>query len=148
MSEKLLCVIEANRPAFARTIRETLFFTSDRILVAKTSASAGVMFGALGAIYDSRATVKKSKEMLDLQLEDVLKAHKDNYAISNSEVTKVELKSRMRLNIKTNRKEHKWYGGGLSRGLVLPEKEGKLQYPEDYENTLRPIFGERLLVKK
>ncbi len=76
------------------------------------------------------------------------RAHACNFAIPNSEVAKVELKSRMRLNIKTSKKEHKWYGGGLSRGLVLPEREGKLQYPEDYENILRPIFGDRLIVKK
>ena len=122
MSEKVLGIIEANRPAFARTIRETLFFTPDRVIVAKTSGSGGVMFGAIGAIYDSITTTKKADKILELPLEDVLKAHKD---------------------------KHKWYGGGLSRGLILPEtKEKKVRYPEDYENMLRPIFGDRLSVKK
>jgi len=149
MSEKIFGIIEANRPAFMRTIRETLFFTSDKVIVARTSGSSGVMFGAIGAIYDSITTTKKAEKMLELPLEDVLKAHKDNYAIPNSEITRVELKSRMRLNIITSKDKHKWYGGGLSRDLILPEKkEKKVRYPEDYGNMLRPIFGDKLSVKK
>jgi hypothetical protein len=50
MSEKVLGIIEVMRPAFPRVINETLFFTPDRVIVAKTSSSGiGMLFGAVGA---------------------------------------------------------------------------------------------------
>jgi len=149
MSEKVLGIIRVNRPAFARTITETLFFTPDRVIVARTSGGfGGMLFGVIGAGIEAAITArkgkKKEKEYLELSLESVLKADKNNFAIPNSEVTKIELKSRRRFHITTSKKKHEWYAGP-----ILPEEKGKkVRYPEDYEDILRPVFGDKLSVKK
>ena len=97
-------------------------------------------------IYDSKVTAKKAKkkaeEYRESSMEDVLKADKNNYAIPDSDITKVELKKYVRgtkLNIKTSKKygKTKWYAGGAWKDVG-----------EKYENMLRPIFGDKLSVKK
>ena len=149
MSEKVLGIIRVFRPAFARQIYEDLFLTPDRVIVARTSGGiGGMLFGAVGGAIEGVISAyrekKKEKGYLELPLEDVLKADKNNFAIPKSEITKVELKKFGRgakINIITSKKKHKWYAAGL-----IPEKKGvKL---EDYENILRPVFGDKLSVKK
>jgi hypothetical protein len=154
VSEKVLGILKAGKPASGGYKYKTLFLTPDRVIVARTGKSrmviAGTLFGAVGAGIEATVTArkakKKEKETLELPVEDILRADKNNYFLSNLEIKEIELKKGgwgrlIGLNIITSRKKHKW---GV-RGLV-PEKKGvKL---EDYENMLRPIFKDRLIVKK
>jgi hypothetical protein len=147
MSEEVLGIIGVFRPAFARQISETLYFTLDRTVVARTSSGkGGMLFGAVGAGIEAglqhREAKKKGELYSKLSFEDILKADKNNYAIPNSEITEVELKKYGRgtkLNIKTSKKygKTKWYVGGAWKDVG-----------EKYENMLRPIFKDRLIVKK
>ena len=170
MSEKALAIIGVNRPAFMRTIMETLVFTPDRVIVARTGKDlmvGGVIGGAVGAGVEAviKARKKKTKEQewkervkifFELPLEDILKADKHNFAIPNSEITKVERKSRLRFHITTSKKKYKWYSGVVisdpkmvASGDIPWETDWKdPRLFEDYENVLRPIFGDKLSVKK
>lgn len=143
MSEEVLGVIGVMRPAFARTIYETLFFTPDRVIVARTSGGLGAVFGGIGAGIDAYRGGKKAEELGKLSMESVLTADKHNYAVSNSEITKVELRKKwtgIKINIETKDETGKWTCIGI------PEKK-KVKI-EDYENILRPVFGDKLSVKK
>jgi len=77
--------------------------------------------------------------------------------IPNSEITKVELKkswlSGAKIHITTTKKKYKWHikpttAHTRAEGLLTKSKllmKAKLEY---YENMLRPIFGDKLSVKK
>ncbi len=150
MSEKVLYTINLNRPAFARMVRETLFVTPDRLIVAKTSGKGfGVMFGAGGALYDQLVTEKKAKEkgekLAEISPEDILKSDENNYAIPNADIQKIEVKSRARFHITTTKKKHKWY---LLAKKMEWTKTSIHEDIENLENILRPIFGDKLSVKK
>ena len=156
MSGKVLGIIPVRRPSFARTIGETLYFTSDRVIVARTYSSGlkGMIPGVGVAITlkDARKAEKKAEGILELP-EGILKAHKDNYAIPNSEITKVELKKYgkygAKIHITTSKKKHKWYH--LQYGETKEGKTIKLEFREyssDLENILRQAFGDKLSVKK
>lgn len=98
---------------------------------------AGITMAILGA-----TVKKKEKEYSESPLENILKAHTRNYAVPNSEVTEVELKKsakRTELNIKTSKNygETKW-----------SIREASKDANEKYENMLRPIFKDRLIVMK
>ena len=96
----------------------------------------------------------RSRTEYSYSVTTILKA--DEKVVPNSEIRKVELKlyppylltlweliffPRIRLSIVTREREYKWLVIG-----PFPEKNDvKL---EDYENMLRPIFGDRLTVKK
>ena len=150
MNEKVLGVIRANRPTSVRLIQETLFFTPDRVVVARTSGGLGMAFGAVAAGLEAYKGIKKEKEYLELSLQEILEIDKDNFALPYFEITKVELKKgwlkQPKLSIILSREvsKEKKYEWNLM-GLIVPEKGVKF---EDYENTLRPIFGDRLSVKK
>ncbi len=153
MSEDVLGVIKVLRPALMRQILETVYFTPDRTVVARTSGGkGGILFGAVGGVIEGflmyEEAKKKGEQYSKLSLDDVLKADKNNYAILNSEITEVELKKFGRgtkLNIKTSVKhgssmygETNWY---VAEG-------GWKEVGEKMENMLRPIFKDRLIVKK
>jgi hypothetical protein len=146
MSEKVLCII--------RRVGELLFFTPDRVVVAncmeihKKSRVEDLFYMLSGSYVRSTDTYnhnkKKEKEYLELPLESVLTADEKNFAIPNSEITKVELRKRwvgVELNILAREKEHK----SLVTGLIPEKKKTKI---EDYEKLLRPVFGDKLSVEK
>lgn len=164
MSEKVLGIIRVMRlppHPFARQttpVYDDLFLTSDRVIVARVTGGGyttikeeviSIFLGGTGITSDIIISAKKAekesrealeKEHLELPLEDVLKADKHNFAIPKSDITKVELKSRMRakvINIITNKKKHNWYLF-LKKGVKL----------EDYENIIRQAFPNKLSVKK
>lgn len=144
MSEEVLNIIRVNRPAFWGRIFETLYFTTDRTVVAKTSSlKVGMLFGVVGAGIDvalqQHEDEKRGAQYRKSSLDDIIKAHKSNYAIPNSEITAVELSKYFRntkLVIKTNRKygETKWYLG-----------ETWKEAGETNEKMLRPIFKDKLI---
>jgi hypothetical protein len=149
MSEEVLATIGVHRTTHMGhvTIFETLFFTPYRTVVArKSSWKGGTLFGAIGgaieATLQQREDKKKGEQYSMLSLEDIIKADKNNYAIPNSEITEVELQKYVRvtkINIKTGKKygETKWLAEGLWKDVG-----------EKYENMLRPIFKDNLIVKK
>lgn len=105
------------------------------------------------SIYDyidaESKTTKSKRKMRERErqantLEELLKTNKHNFAIRNSEITEIRLKKgwiESKLEIITIKKKYKWGIEGLNN-----QKEGlKL---EDFENILRPIFGDKLSVKK
>jgi hypothetical protein len=76
-----------------------------------------------------------------------------DFTIASSNITKVGLENLRALGIKgrgvkleviTSEKECEWLGNGL----VLPDGWKKDVKLEDYEQVLRPIFGDKLSVKK
>ena len=163
MSEKVLGYVG---------IGEILFLTSDRVIVGKAQEAAveekmkktmkkkkkrfsfGSLFGAAGGAVEGAVDVYKAKKKqeevgdpyapyLKMSPEDLLKAGKDNYAIPNSKITKVELKilsDTQELNIITDEKEYRWRGWVV---WVDPRKT-----LEDYEDLLRLAFPDKLSIKK
>jgi hypothetical protein len=80
------------------------------------------------------------------------KVDKD-FTTANSNITRVWLERASALGIKgrgvklkviTSEKEYEWVGNGL----VLPDGWKKDVKLEDYEQVLRPIFGDKLSIKK
>ena len=155
MSEKVLGIIRLMRYSFTRhIIYEHLFITPDRVIVARAAAGPpwftppviDLAMDFYNIFYKSK---KAEKGYLELPLEDVLKADKNNYAIPNSEIIKVELKKwggGSKINITTNKKTHKWFAAGL---ISDPEDYENILYKfEDYENILQLAFLDKLSVKK
>jgi len=143
MSEEVLGIIQVLKTGF-RSANQILFVTPDRVIVARKSGASGGLFGVIGIAIQASKGKKREKEYLELSPEDVLKADKKNFALPNSEIREVELKcgggNLVELKIITSEKKHKW--------LVLPFEVKKEQRTEDCENILRPVFGDRLSVKK
>jgi len=157
VSEEVLGVVRAYRPALARIIHETLYFTPDRTIVARLSGGkggviggllGGAVGGAIGGVLQQREAKKKEEQYSKVSLESILKADKNNYAIPNSEITEVELKKSgkgTKLNIKTSQKHGKSMYGETKWHVF----EGAWKdVGQRYENMLRPIFKDRLIVKK
>jgi hypothetical protein len=149
MNEEVLGSVKVSRITHMGygSVREILYFTTDRMVVARISGGkGGVLFGAVGGaiegVQQQKEAEKKGEQYNKLSLEDILKADKNNYAVPNSEIIEVELKKDWRaisLNIKTTKKygETKWHIEGLWNDAG-----------EEYGNMLRPIFAEKLIVKK
>jgi len=189
MSEKILGIIRVIGTEERKLVNELLFFTPDRMVVARTNGgrtalSVGISYGGtVGAVIGILATLAmrkgiiesfiigcvcgaggagfgaaigaiidktRRKEKKEQTPEELLKAE-NNFDMLYSEITKVELKK-------------KWSGGlEIKMELIDEEIEGETYWGkwvatdipekkkatiEDYENILRPIFGDKLSVKK
>ena len=146
--EKLLGCFRATGPRG----REVLVFTPNRVFVARFpegGRGARDAFGIALAVIDTlwaSHTRRKSEERLMANLEEFLKADKSKFFISTSEIREVELKKRPSVHLLCDLKiitygKHEW----CVEGLIPEKKDVKI---EDYENMLRPIFGDKLSVKK
>jgi hypothetical protein len=81
------------------------------------------------------------------------KEEETNFAILNSEIIKIEIKkviNAVHLKVLTGKKEYEWY-----ITAILPEKEtlakrrdAARNMAKDCENMLRPVFKDKLSVKK
>ncbi len=136
------------RPAFMRIVNETLYFTLERTVVARTSGGkSGMLLGAVGGLLQYEEAKKKGEQYSQLSLEEVLKADKNNYAILSSEVAEVELKKYgkvARISMKTSSQHGKsMYGDTKWQTLEAWKEIG-----EKLEAMLRTIFKDRLIVKK
>ena len=164
MDEEFLGVIPVFRGGLT-SVYELLYFTPDGMIVARTRSSQGVptgaLFGAVGILTEVaiRGIIesKKKKEPQELSVEQILKAHKRNYMIPNSDITRVELKIRgilrniVGIKVVTSKKYGKtdWQVLGTWKIDVGKDKvKWKDACIEKCENMLRPIFGDRLSVVK
>jgi hypothetical protein len=165
LSEKVLGAIKVNRPywgwnifEWSSIINEELVFTSDRVLVIrKWSEYVGGSVGAtdvvtalMGAVSDAIETSESKRRMWEREkqirtLKELLKADKNNYAIPNTAIQKIEIKSRKRFHITTTNEKHKWY---LTPKKTEWTKSSIHEDVRNLENILRPIFGDKLSVKK
>jgi hypothetical protein len=158
MSEKVLGTVLLWKP------KAIVFLTSDRVITARLDTNrfskkglaqtaaftlGGAAGGAISALLgDTWAKLEEKREgYLALALEDVLEADERNFAIPNSEIMKFEMKKAgkygAKIHITTSKKKHKW--------LCIAEeerKQGKEINMEDFENMLRPVFGDKLSVRK
>ena len=168
MSGKVLGILRAKRSVFSipPTVHEFLLFTPERVVVARKSTglypypTAGVHANVSDLLVEFLKT---------MNVEDVLRSDKRNFAILHSEITKVELtkwviprgffemevyprgatgsdvdkleKSHgwIELSIITSEKKYQW------KDLEIPEK--KPTEFEDCQNMLRPVFGDKLSVR-
>lgn len=148
MSEEVLCVVPVIRPAFMRIINETLYFTSERTVVARTSGGkGGMLLGAVGGLLQYEEARKKGEQYSQLALEDILKADKNNYAIPASEVTEIELKKYGKV-AKINMKTTSEHGKAMYGETKWQTLEAWKDIGEKFENILRTIFKDKLVVKK
>jgi hypothetical protein len=118
---------------------------TDGVIVAKTGTG-------LTSIVSPLATAvmvdRKSKELSTKSIDDILKADKHNYFIPNSEINEVILKKKLgsiKIRINSKNKQVEWTAMGFSATKPNGEKQDLKHRIEDYEITLRPIFGEKLI---
>jgi hypothetical protein len=143
-SEEVLGCIQVQRMADsllkASETRELFVITSDKVFIVEIAE-----------------VTPRSRMDYSYSVTTTLKA--DEKVVPNSEIRKVELKlyppylltlweliffPRIRLSIVTREREYKWLVIG-----PFPEKNDVMHACiEDYENMLRPIFGDKLTVKK
>lgn len=177
MSEKVLGCIRVMRLTISfrhQAIHEALVITPNRVFVTRLGEepqsgwAGGPYNGDIGGLIDAvidgllvsseqdKANRKRKEleELAKVDLEKFLKIDKHNYVIPNSEITKVELKKGwigIKISLITNKRKFKGYAKTLgfsspyTTGTTAPEKGVKL---EDFENVLRPVFGDRLSVKR
>ena len=143
MSDELLGVIRVVGTGFVPA-HEELFFIPDRVIVARTGGGRSYALGlfAVGLQVDA-----KHKELRTLPTESVLKADKNNYAILNSEIKKIEINKKhgiLSLQIETKDKKRKWYALGVIEKEEETSKEVSKGQLSDYAKILKPIFGGKL----
>jgi len=111
---------------------------------------------------DEEKLRKAEEHLKTVEVEDILKADNHSFAIPNSEITKIELKYGSRLsgklgvNIMTSKKKYEWLLFPVA--LFIPKNvriHAKKEFSAERErcaehckNVLRPIFGDKLSVKK
>ncbi len=136
MSEEILCVAET--VAGAGYLEEMLYFTSNRLIIAKIE-SKGARFDPTG-VFDLVSLFKRGKKVRDLgklSPEGILGADSRNFAIPYVEVSKVELFKKMlgkkiRITTATDEKHEFW-----------------LSKPKEFEkcvDMLRPLLGDKLSI--
>ena len=71
-----------------------LYFTSKRVIVAKTGTPYGLALTlpVVGYMVEEHNREKKSKEYKELPFDDILKGDKKNFEIPFSEISKIEMK--------------------------------------------------------
>lgn len=132
MNEEILVVIDT-------TEKKALYFTSNRVIVAKLAGSAlSWAFGMGGAFAEQRMAAKKKEQLSKLSPESILTADKKNFAIPYTEVTQVELlKKRFgrKIRIVAGTAKHEFW-------------LGKPKELENYVNTLRPVLEDKLVISE
>ncbi len=151
--EKVLSAINVWGSGLFGTKHLTLFFTENRIIVAKRggglAGTLGIFGGAItavaGAAYDSYKAGKKGEELAGLSVESILKADKNNFAIDNSELVRVELK-KLAMKVETKKKKYKYIAEGIPG--MKPKSRWKGIPIEEYVNVLKQcVAPEKLVIK-
>ena len=135
MSEEILCVVET--VAGAGYLEEMLYFTSNRLIIAKIESKAARFdpTGVVGLVSLFKRG-KKVRDLSKLSPEGILGAGTGNVAIPYVEITKVELFKKMR--------------GKKIRIITATEKrEFWLSKPKEFEkcvDMLRPVLADKLSI--
>jgi hypothetical protein len=132
MSEEILEVVDTKQA-------KVLYFTSSRVIVAniKAGGGLGLAFGALGGLAEARMQAKKKEQLSKVSPESILTADRKNFAIPYADINEVELRKKL-----MGRREIRLTTGAAKYDFDL----GKAKEFEKYLNTLRPIFGDKLIV--
>jgi hypothetical protein len=123
-----------------RQIYETLYFASDKVIVARTATGFQMSWGVGDSIKGWHKAEKQEESMDNFSVEDLLSADQNNFAISYGNIGKVELKKFGKgafIDIVANGKKYHWSVRGMP-GIKNPKIE-------DLEKILRPIFQEKLV---
>ena len=135
VNEEILAVISTNEG-------KALFFTSNRVIIAKLASLGSILgmrlaFGLVGEFLQRHKEAKKEEQLSEFSPESILKADKKNLEIPYTEITQVELFK-------------KWLVGkllritvGKTKRVFIVDKPKKLQ---DCANALRPILGDKMIV--
>jgi hypothetical protein len=123
-----------------RQIFEALYFTSDKVIVARTATGFQMSWGAIDSIKGWNKAKEQEETMDDFSVEEILSSDQNNFAISYDKIEKVELKKFGKgafINVIANGKKHHWNVRGIP-GI----KNFRI---ENLEKILRPIFQEKLV---
>ena len=135
MREEVLAAIGTGKP-------EALFFTSNRVIIARTGGTASRVamqsaLGTLGMLAQQRREAKKKEELSKLTPESILSADKKNFGIPYEEITKVEFFKKMlwrKVRITTGTGKYEYY---VAESKKQPE----------YVNTLRKVLGDKVMAR-
>ncbi|UCB60990.1 MAG: hypothetical protein JSW72_02745 [Candidatus Bathyarchaeota archaeon] len=166
MDEKVLCELQVAKSSWGKIIHEKLIVTPNRTFVIRgwehhmqagayagsTDIVSAIFALAEGAI-DAHSTAQSKKNMREREKhadtpEKLLKTDKNNFALLNSEIKQIELKKFLRvtrIHITTQRKKYKWNLHTYTPKGIKTSIAAELN---DYENMLRPVFRDKLSVKK
>ena len=115
-NEEVIGSIQVCRPKLgiiSRTIYETLCFTSNRLIInqAESWAADGILSSTLGYWSANKKRNELAESIKKLSPDEILKAHKDNYEIAYSNISKVELTKGLRYTVRVfeGSKKHQWY---------------------------------------
>ena len=123
-----------------RQIYEALYFTSDKVIVARTATGFQMGWGAIDSIRGWNKAKEQEESMDAFSVEELLSSDQNNFAIAYDKIEKVELKKFGKgafINVIANGKKYHWTVRGIP-GIKNPTIE-------DLEKILRPIFPEKLV---
>lgn len=123
-----------------RQIYEALYFTSDKVVVARTATGFQMGWGAIDSIKGWNKAKEQEESMDDFSVEELLSSDQNNFAIAYDKIEKVELKKFGKgafINVIANGKKYHWTVRGIP-GIKNPTIG-------DLEKILRPIFPEKLV---
>ena len=141
MSEEVLVAIPTGK-------LEALFFTSNRVIIARTESAGSrftrslpfAFFGALGMAIAARIQqsqqAKKTKELSKLTPESILSADKKNFAIPYEEIMKVEFFKKIwgpKVRISAGAGKYEYYAAKSSKNQL------------EMVNTLRTVLGNKVI---
>ena len=138
MNSKALGIMGVSRIVGWRRLQvfEALYFTSDKVIVARTATGIQMGWGAGDAILGWYKAKEQEERMGDLSVEELLSADINNFAISYDKIEKVELKKFGKgafLNIYSESKKYHWNLHRLSGSYKV----------EDFVTFLRSIFHDK-----
>ena len=122
-------------------IYEALYFTSDKVIVARTATGFQMGWGGIDSIRGWYKSKEQEESMDDFSVEELLSTDINNFAISYDNIGKVELKKFGKgalINVIVDGKKYHWTLRGIP-GIKNPKIE-------DLEKILRPIFQEKLVI--
>ena len=121
-------------------IYEALYFTSDKVIVARTATGFQMSWGVGDSIKGWHKSKEQEEKMDDFSVEELLSSDQNNFAILYDKIVKVELKKFGKgafISVIANGEKYHWTVRGIP-GIKNPKIE-------DLEKILQPIFQEKLV---
>ena len=120
-------------------VYEALYFTDDKVIVARTATGFHLKWGAINAIIGYYTAKQQEENMESMSVEEVLNSDENSFAIPYSQIEEIELKRFLgaaKLRLTVNGKKYRWDVRGIPH-----IKKYKVS---DVKSILRPIFEEKL----